>query len=426
MSLQRSIACALIALEAAAMIYMGNVWVFPAAAVLLALVGAWGRRQWRLTLRGRLLLTLLVVVGFTAKWFIAAHAAIGGPVMVSRDVGYAFAQGALAGQVALLFVWSAAGVSSVFPLLGAVALSFLGAGTLPAEDHVCYGALGLGYALLTALFYAVSWASLPGTSTRRPWGWWFGVGVASLGALALAAGVASTSYRYRTELDDALVSVIQPRMPVPSVGFSDRARLGSVAEMKGAGPQEVGLRVYAGRAPGYLRGKAYTDFDGRNWSARTEQTALKPLREVPPSIPMDTFQGGLFKLSPADGALLEALETHPARDFRGVLFTPLDAAYASAPLPELRVNADGIPEGGLAMGRTPYTVYRPATGGVEEPRRDAYLGLPEGLDPRITALADEVFSGCASTAEKCGAVRQCFTQNYTYEFGITVRTAKIR
>ena len=427
---QRVFAFLLIAIEAVAFVYMLDVWAFPVVVLMVALFGASGIYQRDLPSQGHILGPMLIVAGCTLKWFVEPYTPEGMTVIISGDLRYIVIQSALICQVALLFIRSKAGIAPAFPLFGAVALIFVGAViTYSPEVHLRFGALSIAYAALAAMFYATSRRLVPGAENKPPAGRWILITLSLLGALVLSGTVAFSTHRFRDEIDDAFYKMVAPVTSTSSFGFSDRSQLGSVSTMKGSGPFKVGLRVYADAPPDYLRGKAYTNFNGQTWSATPEQISLTPMDTHPEGIAVSAQNANLFQLGQTRAPPFDPLDTRPAQDYRGVLFAPLDAVYASADVPRLGNDDDRILNAELGANLNRYVTFRTAGGmgreaqttdGPQGPRLEKYLALPTGLDPRIRALERKIFDGHDSTSARLQAIQQYFSTNYDYKLGITI------
>lgn len=426
MNAQRGTAFLIIAVESAAAGLLFEVWSFPVLAGVLALAGAWGgwqadppksTRQWG---------ALLLLAGFLVKWFVAPYAPPGLTATIPNDLRYVVYQCATAFQVSLLFLRSRDGVSPLFPMMGAVALVATGAVIANAPVHIWFGGLCMGYMALTSLFYVASRKRAPGAKDGHHVLRWTLIAVAVLFAIGQAVVVAVGAHRYQRQLDEVFMKIVAPAANLSSVGFSDNAGLGSVARMQGQGPQRVGLRVFADSQPGYLRGKAYTNFNGTRWSADPKADTLSPVQRPPAHLPIAPMDR-VFTLAERGGSpALEALDIQPVQSYGGVIFATMDALHVSADIPVLRADAAGVVEAGPGASLGRYLVFRPADRTTRNirpghpPNDDTCLAVPEDLDPRITALAETVFAGCATTAEKMSAVERYFIQNYTYEFGIQI------
>ena len=210
--------------------------------------------------------------------------------------------------------------------------------------------------------------------------------------------------------------------PVPTSGFSDRVRLGSLGTMQLSDEPVFRARFHGpsgapAPAPTVVwKGLALDHFDGRTWSLSdpTRQEIVSTVRE-----------GGLGPPKAKDWTLRIDVETEPIDtralftvdrlvglygDFRGLEAAVTDG-YALPGLPRrvkyvqyvdpLRLDPERLRQVDLdALG-------------AED--RQRYTQLPEGLDPRITTLARSWTVGAASPLDEALLVRQHLSSEFRYD-----------
>jgi transglutaminase-like putative cysteine protease len=203
------------------------------------------------------------------------------------------------------------------------------------------------------------------------------------------------------------------------VGFSTSGELSSILAIKGEQDTTVALRILSDSNPGYLRARAFDLYGPSTWVDVSHGEAIEPTQK--------TTLGGYFvgrmnqfRLSRrTDVRTREMMVRHESR-IPDAMFTPLGTQVVEAPLPVLMYDDDGIVSaepGRMAMNyRVTYAdpLYAPP------PAPRPMLNVPAQLDPRVRALADRIFAGCTTTAEKIKAVVDHFQANYTYSLGLTV------
>ena len=202
------------------------------------------------------------------------------------------------------------------------------------------------------------------------------------------------------------------------VGFSTSGELSSVLLMKGDQDATVALRILSDSCPGYLRARAFDLYRPSTWTDVSHGEAIEPAQS--------TSLGGYFvgrmsqfRLSHrTDPRTREMMVRHELR-IPDAMFTPLGTLSVEAPLPILMYDDDSIVS--APKGRTSLS-YRVTYGdpAYAPPPVRLMLGVPPQLDPRVRQLAEKIFAGCTTTAEKIKAVVAYFQANYTYSLGLSV------
>ncbi len=203
-----------------------------------------------------------------------------------------------------------------------------------------------------------------------------------------------------------------------SVGFSTSGELSSILTIKGDQDQTVALKILSDKCPDYLRARAFDLYRPSTWTDVSHGEAIEPTQS--------TSLGGYFvgrmsefRLSVrTDVRTREMMIRHETR-IPDVMFTPLGTLSVEAPLPVLMYDDDSIVS--APKGRTALNYRVTYTDPIHAPRPiRSMLSVPPQLDPRVRQLADKIFAGRTTTAEKIEAVVAYFQAKYTYALGLDV------
>jgi hypothetical protein len=206
------------------------------------------------------------------------------------------------------------------------------------------------------------------------------------------------------------------------VGFSASGDLSSILLLKGDQDTTPVLKVASDVSPGYLRAKAFDHYRQSRWLDISRAEAMVP----PQSSALSGYLVGrmsLFRLHPRGDARTREMMIRHEYPVRDAMFTPLGVVSVEAPLTMLLRSDDGTvyadrPRANLSY-RVTYVDVEDATPPTKDqlrPMRD----VPPRLDPRIHELANRIFAGCTTTAEKIAAVTSYFQAHYTYSLGLSV------
>jgi transglutaminase-like putative cysteine protease len=254
------------------------------------------------------------------------------------------------------------------------------------------------------------------------------VGVASMPIMALALGIFFVVPHYGTGyFREAGKSQAQNIS-----GFSDTIELGSIGSIKKNFATVMRVRQVGTDAPVAvplrMRGLAFDHYDGRAWSV-TDKGArtLQPYRQGSYMVDSSRLPEGLSSSEVPSGTHLSGkwlgldirLEPLGTR----VLFTPPElVTLTTTRFHTLKLShEDGLFASGPTLRRFPYL-----TTSLDAPRRPElvdgdsppsrvtdYRQLPE-LNPRITALANQVAGGITGDAGKARAIESYLLQNHEY------------
>lgn len=440
MTSRRVLACVLIAIQTLCFWVMSGAYVLSGAALAAALLGCRGRFQWPMPSRRRLLLGLGVMLLFAVKWRLSppltpTHSDL--PffgVVLDYNMAFSLAQGLLVWQVLLLFVRHEAGLPPFYPLLSALGLTLLGniplqvgaRGWLGGSRQLAlFMVFSLGLTAATAFYFAslrapVPGARMPGSRTARR----FAAGVVLLVALMLGVVSGYVVKEHGARLDRLVGSFAQGLSRAGNPGFSRTASLGSIASMHGPGARKTVLRIFADSPPGYLRGMVF-DYSRRGgWECLAHRDRVGP-SPAPAGAPRPEPDEKAFLLRPGldtPAADYRFLRVHPEASLWDTVFTTLDTALLYAPVDHITLDPHGIPQAPQLPLATPYSlVAAPAAGNTPLPEGAAVLltSLPQALDDRVRALADDLMSGCETDGEKIAAVTRFFAANFSYGLGIS-------
>ena len=207
------------------------------------------------------------------------------------------------------------------------------------------------------------------------------------------------------------------------VGFSKAGRLESISGIKTSSQDAPALRVFGERAPGYLRGAAFTRFEDSQWRPPGAARRIRPSPPNTAAAPSPRGHGRVFVVHEVQARRWRELDIWPVPGAAHAMFAPLVAAAVAAPVDELTVSeCDVIGSRRLGEGVN-YSVLvpdrRPAPP-LSARLRANCLAVPEALDPRIKTLAQRIFAGREDTHARISAVVKHFRTNYKYRIGLTV------
>lgn len=210
---------------------------------------------------------------------------------------------------------------------------------------------------------------------------------------------------------------------VAHVGFSTSGTLSSIRVMKEDQDLAPVLTITGDRNPVYLRARAYEAYvqSQSEWSDLVGLETISPEQSTPFGIYL-MGRMNLFRIREGVGS--RDLVVRHELTIADAMFTPLGTNSVEAPVTRLMRDEDDViappPE---ARGNLSYRVAYTATASRNAPigaRGRQMLKIPLHLDPRIRQLANRVFAGCNTTAEKIEAVVNYFHTNYAYSLGVEI------
>jgi hypothetical protein len=309
MTAQRWFALLLIGLEAVAFAVMFESALLPAIACALALAGVWGKVQIHLSKDRMQLaaLALAAVFGFKFVLF-PAESLTRTTIFMDFNFGHTVGLFFLYLQACLFFIrWKGNALPSANILFSAMVLILCGRVVSDESMNRSYLMFVWGYIALTALFIA----SRPrgeahATRSIRPLAIVLLTGIVLLsfaGSLGMSLGLEA--------VEDDLMSLVGRAMANARAsigpGFSSTAHLGSLARIQSSERDRISLRIYCDGTPGYLRGRAYVNYDKNSWTCDTEEgSTLFPSKS-------DGALAGLKRIGAAFFQLQEPGESEPKR-----------------------------------------------------------------------------------------------------------------
>lgn len=205
------------------------------------------------------------------------------------------------------------------------------------------------------------------------------------------------------------------------VGFSDSGKLSSILKIKGEDDPTVVLSIKADSNPRYLRANAFDVYRDSEWfSYAANKHEILPEQ----SGPLGMYFAGrrnIFRLDSREDSNFQYVAIQHESQYADAIFTPLGTSFLEAPFHlMLRDENDIVYASNIRRGlnyRVAYSMsdYRSRPSGLQHRRM---LGVPRDLDPRVVELANRIFAGCNSTAEKIDAVVRYFNTRYTYALGL--------
>ena len=206
------------------------------------------------------------------------------------------------------------------------------------------------------------------------------------------------------------------------VGFSNSGKLSSILSMKGEQDPTPALSIKCDSSPGYMRANAFDVYRESEWLGYTHKQEIFPQQSGPFGI---YFAGrrNIFRLDKRDPADCQYMTIQHESRLADAVFTPLGALSLEAPFHVVFrdendiVNASGIRSGlNYRIGYRASDYRRPP----DDLQEHRMLGIPRNLDPNIPKLAEKIFAGCSTTAQKIEAVIRHFNTRYTYALGLDV------
>lgn len=428
MNEQRTFGFGLVVLQASALFLGFGTTLFSAAVIGIAAVGCFSNlrvtspekaKRWAITLVVLyVVLRLVLPPEFRSGYLFSDSCLLAGYL--------------LAFQTAQFFVrWEGNRLPSYLPILAIAAFAFSGDFRANDRSRLIFQVFSVGLIVLTAGYFAACRVSVSKQAGRRFVGRTVLLGIVLLASGGLGWAAASNLYRYAHDIETILVSALNPPPQAESAGFSGKGRLGSVASQKGTAGKHVALRVYAGDAPGYLRGRAFDTYAQGEWRAEGPWVTVSP--EGGNRWEEATFAGRddllTFSLLRSESDIRSRLEIWPNEMFQDAVFVPEGLVGLQAPVDTVSVDRYGIIK---SEEMPPYAEYIALTSddagaSFGEYRRpipsvdwELLTAVPEDLDPRIGALASRVVGEATTTGEKIAAVEGYFLNNYEYQVGIEI------
>ena len=207
---------------------------------------------------------------------------------------------------------------------------------------------------------------------------------------------------------------------VAHVGFSTSGTLSSILVMKEDQDLAPVLTITCDRNPTYLRARAYEGYSQSEWSDTAGWDSVYPEQNTLFGVRL-LGRMNLFRIRERESS--RAMVVRHELTIADAMFTPLGTDSVEAPFPQLMRDEDDLIRPPNARGNLSYrAAYTPGASGAPPRgiRGRQRLKVPLHLDPRIHQLANRIFAGCNTTAEKIEAVINYFHTNYTYSLGVDI------
>jgi len=250
-------------------------------------------------------------------------------------------------------------------------------------------------------------------------------GVALLVTLNIGWVLGSVLYRHQSRLDmfsawfwgqeNVMLSSGQAES---MIGFSGSGKLSNLLRVKQDQDNLQALLIDCDECPKYLRAKAFGQYL-RSDSSWVDQDDGDPRTSQHSSI----LGRHTFPLNSIDPSKCREMTVYHKQRYRNVMFTPLGTASLAGSFPMLMYDDDHIVwtqhnrpnlEYDLWFNRALYR--RPPQG----QQKLIMLETPDRLDPRVQQLAQDIFAGCETSADKIRAVKDHFRDKYTYSLAIDI------
>ena len=429
MSLVKLNRVALIAVQAVTLGYMSGTLIYPLSCLLLALASLNPAIAFPLSQRNRIGILAALGFGFLIKWWLFPLDTGSRTALLPTDYTamHALAQYLLLVQALDPFPRPSPHADRVeaethsLPFLGIVVMIAACNYVATTPQHrICLLLAALFAGLYTThLLLTAPQASHPSRSRTRT----------ILQVLILVAGLglgtafSGALYANLSTVDTLFVRLLSSLRQDERVGFSDQAKLDSVRFAKDTKSQRTMLRVESDTQPGYFRALTYETYTRKEWRRSKASERLNPsppLQGIP--APMRSNENVfLLRESPNPPPQVMASWAHAA--LREVVPLPLHTRWVAATANSALLNPAGI----LSIpGRPATTPYRlgigptPRDETLAPPLREAYLSLPEDLDPRLATLAESLFKDCPDDASRVRAATAYFRDHYEYHLGIDI------
>lgn len=262
------------------------------------------------------------------------------------------------------------------------------------------------------LYFAFAVLSLPrfGANRRQKTGGTTQRVFAVASALALGAVVYALFWAYRIPLMQLGAGTLHDHPPAQQTGLSQQPTLEPTFGMPGS--LERVLRVQNDGGQAYLRGIAYDTYAQGRWGPIVDERRLSPFARV----------------SALPAVFSSSLRVTTLTPVRGVLFVPLGATHLFVNAGETLVVQQDTRNGGFQLHMTVPPMYAVGFDASREPpllratlapdERARDLVVPADIDPRVSALAQQVTQNMPTPEAKAAAVQQFFLRHFQYSLTI--------
>ena len=254
-----------------------------------------------------------------------------------------------------------------------------------------------------------------------------GLGLVLTVSAAVATAIVTVLPLAQTQVEETMVSIYTPLSD--GVQAQHRARLGELQNLKLS--KKIVMRVWSER-PQRLRSRVLVRFDKTVWhrDPATMQELAPTMGETDVDQAarefLDTLPGSDFVLPPERLESQRLIHTKVIRVDGGGLATPGGTLVVHAPVDELRLDTAAVV---LPPPRTPLRVYgvlhevnhqRAQEGPSPASMLEASLQVPENLDPRFQALANELARDTIDDEARARRVVAHLRESYDYSLDVGV------
>ncbi|QDV48288.1 transglutaminase-like domain-containing protein [Gimesia fumaroli] len=431
MNAQRTIAFTMLSLEAAIFGILSETLFFSASIVILAALSYFPILHFPFSRRQVFWTTSMLAVLFMVKYMLSQHEFTLDQMAIRTPLAYAAAQFVMTVQLRQLFDRHFVPFLPIsFPLFGVVVFILTGDILIHSSRGLYYQILVFIYVMLTGVFCQLGHA-VREESKKQKKKWSVYVIRANVFVVVwLLAWLTATGLdRYERELDQLYYRLIEPRTSgiASRAGFSSISKLGSLTKQFDSGSEQVRLRVKSTDEPGYLRGRAFVQFFNSEWHSEVGSHNA-PIIAVPPAgVKTDILQEGTwFQIGQANSS--NWIEFQIWTDVPGHIFAPLNTPLVHAVADSLQFDSQDVLTSRSLERGYPYLLFFPRNQLPHRPESEQslkrLLQLPYDISPEIKQLADKIFAGCKTSAQKIERIQTYFPNNYQYELGISVPPGK--
>jgi hypothetical protein len=425
-NMQRWLAFALLSIECGAIGYLSRTYFIPVAVVLIAFAPLVSRVRFQMTRQRSYDVLALVGIVYVLHYIFLPENPRYQNLFVTQLIAFNISLFSLTIQ-SLLFYMKRDNdfLPFMFPALGVVALACAAIVEVNLTERMVFQSMCVLFALVTSLFCDATRRNMTKGRSRR-----VGRPIVTTLALLLVGFVgwytATFLHRYEHQMDRLVRRFLQPGTNNVVIGFSESARLGSISLQKDTNSNQVALRVVSSVRPGYLRGRAFDVYQGREWVMVAVGKSLPQLNHAPTQIESSPLMGNYFQVGQLQDQL-NRFEVWPA--FSGSYMAPLGCSYLHANSSLVTVDSHGIMRSESAAAGMPYSVYaqgsgpgRESTRVIDSARNERLTAVPFWAreTPELQSLASRLFVGEQTTTQKIDAVKSFFRDNFRYSLRVSV------
>ncbi len=225
---------------------------------------------------------------------------------------------------------------------------------------------------------------------------------------------------------------------VGGMRYVSGSRLGSIRDHLIENPEEIALRVYADKAPGYLRGTVFDLYNTRRWYgagdlANDQNDRSGLIRDYslePAGLAQTTLSANFgrklkrFPLAGGDsganvskpGVAIQTLEIHNEPIKGLTVFLPMSTRWIEASSEELLVSRNGIVRSGVDVSR-PYVAgvaERLPIETMDAGRREIFLDVPKQIAPMLENVTRSICDQQATARVKAESISRYFQDGFEY------------